>query len=131
MNKNDVIQYHKIAKRLNVDIQHIWTFRRKAMTLHNWFEKECGDSNNFASWAIERDEVTDKPYLVTYPHTGKMRRSRIADKETGARKAIAKLCKELGLYFFVQTDCRGLALYLSREELTDTNYNSKGFGVGF
>ena len=115
MKKNDVIQYQEIAERLNVDIEHVWTFRRKAMTLRNWFEKECGDSNNYASWAIERDEVTDKPYLVTYPHTGKMRRSPVPDREKGARKAIDKLCKKLELFYYIQTDCRGLSLYLSRK----------------
>lgn len=70
------------------------------------------------------DQYGNKEYAFTI----KELRSKVG---MGARKAIAKLCKELGLFFFIQTDCRGLSLYLSREEMTDTYYNSKGFGAGF
>lgn len=131
MKTSTLKQYIHISNHLEISLDNVWIFRRKAMTLHNWFEKECGDSNNFASWCIERDPQTDKPFLVTYPNSGKTHQHAIPDMEKGARKAIAKLCTELGLFFFIQTDCRGLSLYLSREEMTDTDYNSKGFGVGF
>lgn len=64
--------------------------RHISMTLHRWFELECGDSNNYASWAIERDEETEIPYMMRhiYAHgAGKdqMIKTRIADRETGAR----------------------------------------------
>ena len=131
MKTSTLEQYIHISNKLEISLDNVWVFRRKSMTLRNWFEKECGDSNNFASWCIERDPETDKPFLVTYPHTGKTRKRAVPDMEKGARRTIVNLCTKLGLFFFIQTDCRGLALYLSREELTDTNYNSKGFGVGF
>ena len=131
MNTKTTENYIRISSKLEISFAHVMLFRRKSMALRRWFERECGDSNNFASWCIERDPQTGRPFLVTYPHSGKTRQHAIPDIEKGARKAIEKLCKELGLFFYIQTDCRGLALYLSREELTDTNYNQKGFGVGF
>ena len=104
-------------------------FRRDSMTLHRWFERECGDSNDYCSWSIERDPETDIPYLVTYPHNGKERRRRIPDREKGARKRIEERCKRSNLHYYIQTDPRGWSLYLSREPLTETNYTN-GVGVG-
>lgn len=97
--------------------------RRAEKTLHRWAELECGDGNNHASWCIERSPVGDKPYLVTYYNSGLMHRRAIPDRERGALNRITKLCAELGLHYFHQTDPRGCALYVSAEPLTDTNYS--------
>src|SRR5687767_2658658 len=83
------------------------TLRRAELTLHRWFELECGDGNDYASWAIQRDEETDRPYMVTYPHKGDSHRSPIADRERGAEKRIARVCEELGIHSYIQTDPRG------------------------
>lgn len=131
MNTKITEQYINIANKLEISFSDVMFFRRKAMALRRWFERECGDSNVYMSWAIERDEKTEKPYLVRYYNNGKTYRTAIPDLENGAKKAIEKLCEELELFFYIQTDPRGLALYLSREELTSENYNGKGFGVGF
>lgn len=130
MNRQEAYQFATIAERLGIYLDDLHAFRRDSMTLRSWFERECGDSNNYASWAVERDQETDIPYLVTYPYNGKEKRRRIADREKGARKRIAERCERLGLKYYIQTDCRGLALYLSREEINGQNYNSIGFGVG-
>lgn len=116
--------------RRGIDISHnyIDTLRRAEMTLHRWAELECGNGNDYQSWSIERDEKTDKPFMVTYPHTGESRRHMIADRERGALKRVAAICKELGLYFFHQTDPRGCALYVSKKPLLDNNYTN-GLGV--
>ena len=98
------------------------TLRRAELTLQAWGEAECGDSNDYNSWAIERDEETGKPYKCIYPHKGEMRRYRIADREAGALKRVAEVCKRNGLHFFHQTDPRGCALYVSNEPLTDSYY---------
>lgn len=102
------------------------TLRRAEKTLHRWAELECGDGNDYASWAIERDEVTQKPYLVTHPHNGPSRRTATPDRERGALKRVEQVCKELGLFYYHQTDPRGCALYVSNEPLTDSNYSSRG-----
>ena len=128
MNRKEISNLYCIAERLGIEFDDVCNFRRDSMTLRRWFERECGDSNNFASWAVERDPETGIPYLVTY--TGKERRHRIPDREKGARKRIAERCERLGLKYYIQTDCRGLALYLSREEINGQNYNSNGYGVG-
>ena len=106
-----------------VTLKHANTLRLAERTLQAWSEGECGNTNRFGlSWAIERDEVTGKPYRVTYPLSGKPQRSKIADREAGALKRIATLCKELGLYWFHQTDCRGCMLYVSTQPLNDQTY---------
>ncbi len=130
MNHKEISNLYRISERLGIDFDDVCYFRRDSMTLRSWFERECGDSNNYASWAVERDPDTDIPYLVTYPHNGKERRRRIPDREKGARGRIDERCKLLNLHYYIQTDCRGLALYLSREKIDGQNYNSVGFGVG-
>ena len=129
MNRKEISELYRSAEKLGINWKVIESFRRDSMTLRRWFERECGDSNNYASWAVERDEVTDIPYLVTYPYNGKERKTRIPDREKGARKRIDERCKRLNLHYYIQTDCRGLALYLSKEPLTSSDY-TKGFGVG-
>ena len=130
MNRNEISNLYRIASILEIDFDDVCFFRRDSMTLRSWFERECGGSNDCASWAVERDPDTDIPYLATYPYNGKERKTRIPDREKGARKRIAARCERLGLKYYVQGDCRGLALYLSRQELNGQNYNSVGYGVG-
>jgi len=108
--------------RLGIAYDDANALRRIALTLRRWFELECGDGNEYGSWAIERDEATDKPYMVHhhYNHgTGQDRTTRrlIADKETGARKRLAAiLAKYPALHAYVQTDPRGASLYLLTAE---------------
>lgn len=93
--------------------------RRAEKALHRWGERECGDGTG----CIERDEATGKPYWL---NSNTMQRVLIADREKGALKRVAKVCKDAGLHFFHQTDPRGCALYISAEELTDSNYSTRG-----
>jgi hypothetical protein len=98
--------------------------RRIEMTLSRWAEMECGDGNDYASWAIERDETTQKPYRVTYPHSGKSYRHAIADREAGALKRLRYIVAARNARAYVagncvnpvsayhQSDPRGCALYL-------------------
>jgi hypothetical protein len=92
--------------------------RRAAMTLHRWFEAECGDSNDYAAWAIERDETTDKPYMVRHNWYGgsgpaKVHKTLIPDREKGARKRIQDVMANYpGYGYYVQTDPRGSPLYI-------------------
>lgn len=106
------------------------TLYRAQLTLHRWDELECGDGNDYASWCIERDEESGKPFMATYPHTGKSYRRAIADKEAGALRRInaavkarndrqgkpSGIAESFGLSRDVipyhQGDCRGCALYL-------------------
>lgn len=113
-----------------ITLEDTATLRKAALTLHRWCELECGDSNDYASWAIKRDEATDVPYLVIRPHnaSGATRR-RKNDLEKGALKRIAAVCQRNGLHYFYQTDPRGWPLYVDKEPLPDNNYN-RGIGIG-
>jgi len=129
MNHKEISNLYRIAERLGINFDDVCYFRRDSMTLRRWFERECGDSNNYASWAVERAPETGIPYLVTYPYNGKSYQTRIPDREKGARKRLSERCERLGLHYYIQTDCRGLALYLSKEPINDQNYIN-GYGVG-
>lgn len=118
---------HRLCRKWDCDAA--CTLRRAEMTLHRWAELECGDSDAWKSWGIERDETTDIPYMCIYPHSGKSRRYRIPDREKGALRRIAQVCGKLGLYFYHQTDPRGCALYVAREPMTGSNYSSIGRAV--
>jgi hypothetical protein len=112
--------------------------RRISMTLHRWYELECGDGNG----CIERDETTGKPYFLYASQHGYVsdghRRSYIADRETGAKRRLAAILKARNeryteipasdprgpahvrldangaLSAYIQTDPRGAALYILR-----------------
>lgn len=89
--------------------------RRIQLTLHRWSEQECGDGNDHASWAIERDEVTGKPFRCVYPHNRPSYRTPIADREKGAlRRLNALMAKHPRLWAYQQGDPRGCALYVGR-----------------
>ena len=119
MSKPECYHCHKTIKGKGVLTN---TLRRAQITLHHWGELECGDGDNLKSWAIERDEKTDIPYMCIYPHSGNTHRYRIPDKEKGALARVKKLCERNSLHFHYQTDPRGCALYVSNEPLPDNDY---------
>lgn len=93
-----------------------FTLRRIAMTFHRWDEAECGDGNDYASWAIERDDETGKPFRCVYPHTGKSYRHAIPDREAGAQRRLDKIMAKHPEYVaYHQGDCRGASLYIVRK----------------
>lgn len=116
----------RIERRCGVSIglDDANTLRRAELTLQRWGEAECGNSGDHASWAIERDEESGKPFHVTYWHDGRTQRRPVADREAGALKRVAALCNRLGLHFYHQTDPRGCALYVSNEPLTESAYTN-------
>ena len=90
--------------------------RRIEMTLHRWAELECGDGNDYRSWAIERDEETQKPFMCIYPHSGEMHKYAVADRERGALKRLDRIMTaHPELTYYHQTDPRGAALYIIRK----------------
>jgi hypothetical protein len=94
------------------------TLRRCELILQRWSEKQCGDSNSFCSFSIERDETTGKPFWCVYPHdSNKVRRTPIADREAGALRRVAAICKKAGLVYYHQGDPRGCSLYVGTVEM--------------
>lgn len=95
--------------RLGIDYETANQLRRISMTLHSWFEGECGTGTG----CIERDETTGQTYWHNAT-TGK--RWKIADRETGAKKRLqATMAKLPGLVPYIQGDCRGASLYILRD----------------
>ena len=115
---------HRLGSRdISLSFDEANTLRRAEIVLQRWSEAECGDSNEYASYSIERDEETGKPYRCVYRHDeSKVRRYRIPDREAGALHRVAAICKAHGLHYFHQGDPRGCALYVDREPLPDDNY---------
>jgi hypothetical protein len=114
------------ARGISLSFDEVNTLRRAELTLQRWGELECGDSNEYGKWAIERNEQTGIPHMVRHHYTklGDVRTTstRIADKEKGALRRITAICKAHGLHYYHQTDPRGCALYVSNEPLPDHNY---------
>ena len=109
-------------EKAGISYEHANALRRISMTLSRWGELECGDGNEYGSWAIERDESTEVPYMVhhRYMHgQGKdtVHRTRIADREKGALKRLqAIMSKHPDLLAYHQTDPRGCAVYVLRKD---------------
>ena len=92
-------------------------------TLHRWAELECGDSNEYGSWSIERDgENGDgKPFMVhhhyQYGQGGSVTRTPVPDREAGALAKLAKIMAgKRGVVAYHQGDPRGCALYIVRTD---------------
>ena len=114
---------------IEVSIDQARTLRRAELTLRRWYEMECGDSNNYCSWHIQREETTNKPYRITTFHRSPAypdRKEAIADREAGAIKRVEAIGKEHSMFYYLQTDPRGASLYVSNEKLTPSNYSSVG-----
>lgn len=136
MNKETFRQLTNLQSH-GVTFEDARALRRISLTLRSWFTLECGDSNDYSSWAVERDEETDKPYRVvhTYRPTAQTKRYLIADRETGARKRlVAIMARYPHLSYYVQTDPRGSALYILRpgdvpENKDPSCYYSRGIAL--
>lgn len=99
MNKREAIRQNEQESRLlalGFTRDEAEALRRISMTLRRWYELECGDGNDYGSWAIERDECTDIPYMVRHHYRhghGKdtVSKTRIPDREKGAIKRLKKI----------------------------------------
>lgn len=115
-----------------ISLNDALALRRISMTLHRWHELECGDGIVF----IERDEDTDKPFMVRWNnYTGKRMQWAIPDREKGAiRRLNTIMARYPGFKSYVQGDPRGAALYILRPgdvpEGKEVNaYYSRGLAV--
>ena len=125
---NEALQARMAAQGIHASLDQVNTLRRAEKTLHRWYEQECGDGDQWKSWAIVRDEETGKPYMYISPHDGEARRENIPDREEGARRRVQRTCQDLRCAFYVQTDPRGAALYVAppKAEIHASNYSSVG-----
>jgi len=122
--ETELLQMRLSRRGINLTFKQANTLRRAERTLRGWYEQECGDGNDYASWAIERDEETDIPYRCVYPYHGESYRQRIADREAGTKRRIEAIAKTVGFHIYYQTDPRGCTLYVSTEPFAEFNYTN-------
>lgn len=120
--KDAALAYRLSRAGINASEAQARTLRRAEMTLQRWAEAECGDSNACASWSIERDEATGKPYRCFYPHAGEPSKHPIPDRQRGALARVQAVCAELGAHYYHQTDPRGCALYVDAKPIDSRDY---------
>jgi len=98
--------------------------RRAELTLHRWHEQECGiDNGNGGTVVISRGDEDGKPYRSIHGRLGHICTYPVSDLEAGAIRRVEDVCKSLGLYYYVQTDPRGAALFVSDSPISDNNYS--------
>ena len=122
--ETELLQMRLSRRGINLTFEQANTLRRAEKTLHRWYEQECGDGNNYVSWAIERDEETDIPYRCVYPHQGNSYRERISDREAGAKRRVEAIAKSVGFHVYYQTDPRGCTLYISLEPFEEFDHTN-------
>lgn len=126
MNKKQAARYIWLVNALSahgLSETEVDILMRCERTLHRWGERECGDGSD---WAIERDEVTGKPFNV-YHGPGNSKRYPIHDLETAAYNRAITVCKRHGLTAFHQSDPRGCALYVLRPGDVPEGERADGF----
>lgn len=129
INRKTIAHVEDVANRLNLACEDAWALRKAALTLHRWHEQECGENNEYGSWCITRDDK-GKPFREFCSNAGGRNvMTPIRDMEAGALRRIESICKRNSLHYYVQTDPRGGTLYLSREPITESDYNRATFLV--
>ena len=95
--------------------------RRIAQVLDRWHVLECGDEHGRA---IERDDVTGRPFITFDTGNGKRGRYSTADRERGAlRRLDAIMAKYPHVRAYVQGDPRGCPLYILPQDVDDDMYH--------
>lgn len=97
MNRNEAIrQNEQEANLLDLGFtrDEAAALRRISMTLRRWYEMECGTGDDRVSRSIERDEITDKPFMriqFQSAHGWVDRSYPTPDREKGAIKRLDKI----------------------------------------
>jgi hypothetical protein len=128
---------------IGIEYHDACELRRISMTLHRWFELECGDGNDHGSWCITRgrkladgtfEHDNDGHAYLEHHHymhgrgQDSVSYSRLPDREAGAKKRLAKIMNGYSLDYHIQTDPRGASLYILPAGVDAENYN-RGIAV--
>ena len=102
------------AANYGLNARELTVLLRAERALQRWAEKECGDSDAYASYSIERDPETDQPYWCVYWHTGPVTRRLIPDREAQARRQVERvLATHPDLVALYNGDPRGAVLRIT------------------
>lgn len=132
MNKQTINRLSSIADRLALSFSDVETLARIERTLSRWAERECGDSNDYASFWIETDG-DGKAWQIVQRHApgAKQTKTRVPNREKGALARLDAFCQLHGLHFYHQQDPRGTMLYVAREPIPANDYTKNGIPVSF
>lgn len=116
MNKRQAENWTRTQSRLmdmGLSRQDVDALFRIERTLQRWGELECGDERGNA---IERDEVTGKPFMTYDRGHGPRGRYAVADRERGALQRLGRVMSRYpALVSYNQGDPRGCALYILKK----------------
>ena len=127
LHKYDCYDCVDTLRRAGFSYDDATALRRISMTLHRWHELECGDGNQYGSWAIVRGRKSKAFFDYDYDGAPFMEHhhylhgkdkdytsyTALPDKERGALKRLGKiLACYPGFISYVQGDPRGCALYI-------------------
>ena len=112
------------AKLTDSDMSEL---RYSAKALHRWYEAECGIQTQNSTKILERD-ANGEPYMCYYKNDGEIARYKSEDLEQKHTKKIKSICERNNLYFWLQTDPRGLPVYISDAAIDSQNY-TKAFAI--
>lgn len=94
--------------------------RGLSVTLQKYFEYECNgctrEKLSFETWA-------------QYDKERELQMEWVEKRIKQITKQITKLSHDLGLYYYIQTDPRGAALYVCHEPIDATRYNTQAIAL--
>jgi hypothetical protein len=118
------VQSRLQSRGIEINSQDLRALILASRGLGRWFEQECGQSNNCASWGIDRDPETGRPERVLHWREGNTTRYQIRDMERTYRSRVENICKDLGLRYYIQSDPRGASLYISSAPIGPSDYTN-------
>lgn len=127
--ENRLIQSTLQRRGIAISYEAANTLRRAQLTLHRWAELECNG-------VIQRDEETNKPRIWVYVGPRDLVGSvngylsaPTPDREKGALARVSRVCAQLGIHYYHQTDPRGCSLYVATVPIGAENYSTYGVAV--
>lgn len=112
----------KAASALSIPVDIAKDLRKEAMVLHSWYTREANglDYNEEKGCWEEHWEI-----ISAFGHQDGW--VKVRDLESGAKRRIKAICERFGLKYYILTDPRGAALWVSSSvELNDLNYHVAG-----
>lgn len=112
----------KAASALSIPVDIAHDLRKEAMVLHSWYVREANGldyNEEKGCWVEHWGTVSSLGYQDGW--------TKVRDLESGAKRRIKAICDRFGLKFYILTDPRGAALWVSSSvELDNLNYHVAG-----
>ncbi len=117
----DIIEALKKIELRHYDYNIINKIRKNSITLRRLFEYECN--------GCTREKLPFETWL-DYDRAREYQMIWVEKRKQIILKRIEKLVSSIGLYLYIQSDPRGLPVYISVNPLSNQSYHTNGVGVG-